>query len=106
VQVLFDGKFNTSKLSLAKAGKMTNRFSTHFNHAVPFDLDVLEAIWDRCHGRGCAAARREVEGKLKMQAGGTSAFPAMKPGGATQYPATPPESTTATPDTSPETGPN
>ncbi|MFV1978045.1 MAG: spermidine synthase [Myxococcota bacterium] len=102
MQVYFDGQFKTSKLPFARVGKLTNRYSTHFSHAIPFYPGFLEAIWNRCHGPGCAAARREVERKLKMQARGISAFPAMKPGGATQNPTTPLESSPTTLGRSPE----
>jgi len=73
---------------------------------VPFDEAVLDAIWNRCRGPRCAAARRETEERLGMQEDGSWAFPAMKPGDATRYPASPLETSPTPPALSPETDSN
>jgi hypothetical protein len=83
VRVLFDGKRAASEFSAKSAREMTNRFTKYYNHVIPFDESVLEAIWNRCDGPRCAAARREVEEMLGMQEGGFRAFPATKREGAT-----------------------
>ena len=40
-------------------------FAEHYNHAVPFDGDAIEAIWDRCRDLRCGTARRKAEGMLE-----------------------------------------
>jgi hypothetical protein len=102
MQVLFGGEVNVSRMPLAKAQALTNQFTTHYNHAVPFDEDALEVIWNHCRGPRCAAERRKIEGRLGIQEGGPLAFPAMKPGGATGSPTSPLESSPTTLDSSPE----
>ncbi|MBW2691995.1 MAG: fused MFS/spermidine synthase [Deltaproteobacteria bacterium] len=102
MQVFFGGEFNVSKMPLAKAQALTSQFTTHYNHAVPFDEGVLETIWNHCRGPRCSAERRKIEGILGMREGGPSAFPAVKQGDATDYPASPLESSPTTLDSSPE----
>ena len=43
---------------------LTTRFLNYYHHAVPFDRRVLEAIWSRCEGAGCATARLQIEAYL------------------------------------------
>jgi hypothetical protein len=62
-------------LTVEKAQQLTNRFFTRFNHAVPFDVDVIETIWNHCRGPRCAEARRAVNEKLRSQVGGILVFP-------------------------------
>ena len=65
LQVFFGGKFKASALSLAQARSLTNRFATHYHHAVPFDGGVFDEIWDRCRDLRCGTARRKAEGMLE-----------------------------------------
>jgi hypothetical protein len=90
MKVLFEGNVNTTKLGFKKVRSLTNLYTTHYNHAVPFDEDVLEAIWNRCHGQRCARARRTVE-RIWHQQGAPSALPAMDQEDAGRYMASPPE---------------
>jgi hypothetical protein len=76
MQLLFGGEFNDTRLTVEKAQQLTNRFFTHFNHAVPFDVSVIETIWNHCRGPRCAEARRKVNEKLRTQVGGLLVFPA------------------------------
>jgi hypothetical protein len=99
VRVLFEGKFNTSALSLAQAWALTNRFAKHYNHAVPFDTDVFDEIWNRCRDLRCGTARRKAEGMLKD---GSWIFTEAKQRGARGSVAPSPEPSPATPDLSPE----
>jgi hypothetical protein len=66
-------------LSLAQAQALTDRFAKHYNHAVPFDGDAIEAIWDRCRDLRCGTARRKAEGMLED---GSWTFSAAKQRGA------------------------
>jgi predicted membrane-bound spermidine synthase len=100
-RALFGGKVNASKLPLARIQALTNRFTKHYNHVIPFDEGVLEAIWNHCRGPGCEEARRQAEGRLGMQEGGSWAFPAPEQGGATRHLTPPLESSPATPGLSP-----
>jgi SAM-dependent methyltransferase len=75
MQLLFGGEFNDTRLTVEKAQQLTNRFFTHFNHAVPFDVGVIETIWNHCRGPRCAEARRKVNEKLRTQLGGILVFP-------------------------------
>jgi hypothetical protein len=102
VQAFFEGKFDTGTLPLAEAQALTDRFTAHYSHAVPFDVNVLDAIWDRCRDLRCGTARRKVEQKLGMLEDGSRALPARERGGARGYPTPPPESSPATPGLSPE----
>jgi hypothetical protein len=90
MKVLFEGNINTTKLGFEKVRSLTNLYTTHYNHAVPFDEDVLEAIWNRCHGQRCARGRHTVE-RIWRQEGAPAALPAMDQEGATRYMASPPE---------------
>jgi hypothetical protein len=102
LQVFFGGKFNASALSLAQAWALTDRFAKHYNHAVPFDGDAIEAIWDRCRDLRCGTARRKAEGMLED---GSWTFSAAKQRGAkvpTGYVTRSLEPSPATPDLSPE----
>jgi predicted membrane-bound spermidine synthase len=96
MQVLFEGKFNASTLPLAEAQALTDRFAKHYNHAVPFGEDVIEAIWNRCRDLRCGTARRKAEARLGMLEDGSRAFPALEQGGAGGYLTTSPESSPTT----------
>jgi spermidine synthase len=86
VRVLFAGEFAGSKLPLAQARVLTNRYTKHYNHAAPFDEGVLEEIWSRCRGPACEEARRRVQGELGMSDGGSWTSPEMGPGEAPRFP--------------------
>jgi SAM-dependent methyltransferase len=101
IQTFFGGKSNTSPLPLAEAEALTDRFIKHYSHAVPFDTDVIEDIWNRCRDLRCGTARRKAEAKLGMLEDGSRAFPAMEQGGASGYPTASPESSPATLNRSP-----
>jgi len=90
MKVLFEENINTTKLGFEKVRSLTNLYTTHYNHAVPFNENVLEAIWNRCHGPRCTRARRTVE-RIWRQQGAPSALPAMDQKGAARYMASPPE---------------
>ena len=40
--------------------RLSGFFSSPYNHVVPFDWRVLEAVWDRCEDEGCEAARERA----------------------------------------------
>ena len=65
VQRLFDGKFSASSLPYARVRDLVKLYATHYNHAVPFDDDVLDDIWSRCHDLRCGTTRRKVERMLE-----------------------------------------
>jgi len=65
LQVFFGGEFKEPALSFSQAQALTDRFARHFNHAVPFDEDAIDAIWDRCRDLRCGTARREVQRTLE-----------------------------------------
>jgi hypothetical protein len=100
-RVLFGGEFSASMLPLARAQTLTDRFTKHYNHVVPFDEGVIEAIWNRCRGPGCEEARHQAEGRLGMHEDGSWAFPALEQGGATRHLTPPLESSPATRGLSP-----
>jgi spermidine synthase len=104
VRVLFDGKLAASEFTARSASETTNRFTKYYNHVIPFDQGVLKAVWNRCGGPRCAAARREVEEMLGRPEGGFGDSRAMKREGATRYPRSPLESSPASRDRSPEPG--
>ena len=105
IWVLFEGNINTTKLGFDKVRSLTNLYTTHYNHALPFDEDVLEAIWNRCHGQRCARARRTVE-RIWRQQGVPSALSAMDQEGAAQFMASPPEPNRSTLSPSSKSGSN
>jgi hypothetical protein len=65
LQVFFGGEVNEPALSFSQTQALTDLFARHFNHAIPFDLDAFDAIWDRCRDLRCGTARREAERKLE-----------------------------------------
>jgi hypothetical protein len=65
VQRLFDRKFGASRLPYARVRELVRLYATHYNHVVPFDEDVLEDIWSRCHDLRCGTTRRQVERMLE-----------------------------------------
>jgi spermidine synthase len=65
VQRLFDKQFGSSKLPYARVRELVRLYATHYNHAVPFDEDVLDDIWNRCQDLRCGSTRRKVEQMLK-----------------------------------------
>jgi spermidine synthase len=65
VQRLFDGKFSASRLPYARVRDLVKLYAMYYNHAVPFDEDVLDEIWSRCHDLRCGTTRREVERMLE-----------------------------------------
>jgi len=101
-RAFFDGKLATNRFTAEKATAMTDQFITYYNHVIPFDVGVLEMIWNRCRGPRCASARREAERELGMQEDGFGDFPTPKRGGATRHLASPPETSPATLSPNPE----
>jgi hypothetical protein len=102
LEVFFGGKFKASALSLAQARSLMNRFAKHYHHAVPFDEDVVEAIWSRCRDLRCGTARRKAEGMLED---GSWTFSKAEQRGArvpTGYVTRSPELSPATSDLPPE----
>jgi spermidine synthase len=95
MQILFSGQFKASRLPLERTRALTNRFTTHYNHAVPFDEGVLDDIWNRCRDLRCDSARRKFEGRLGMLEDGAWDFPETERAGATRY-ETPPLETSPT----------
>jgi hypothetical protein len=65
--------------SAAEAEHLTERFRRHYHHAVPFNRDRLDEIWDRCRGADCEERRIRAEaeagiphGAVDTRAGGIS----------------------------------
>jgi spermidine synthase len=100
VRSLFDGKARAKAgSSLAFARGLTNRFVSHYHHAVPFDRGVVLAAWNRCRGADCDESRRWAEEQL----GGTGRDGprqgprgTLAPGRARRAPETRPETTPGT----------
>jgi len=65
VQRLFDRKFGASTLPYVRVRELLRLYATHYNHAIPFDEDVLDDIWSRCHDLRCGTTRRQVERMLE-----------------------------------------
>ncbi len=65
VQRLFDRKFGASTLPYPRVRELVRLYATHYNHAVPFDEDVLDDIWTRCQDLRCGTTRRRIERMLK-----------------------------------------
>jgi spermidine synthase len=65
VQRLFDRTFGASTLPYARVRELVRLYATHYNHAVPFDEDVLDDIWSRCKDLRCGTTRRKVERMLE-----------------------------------------
>ncbi|MBW2716564.1 MAG: hypothetical protein JRD03_10830, partial [Deltaproteobacteria bacterium] len=65
LQAFFGGEVKEPALSFSQTQALTDRFARHFNHAVPFDEDAIDAIWDRCRDLRCGTARREAERMLE-----------------------------------------
>jgi hypothetical protein len=101
-RAFFDGKLATPRFTAKKATAKTDQFMTYYHHVIPFDVGVLEMIWNRCGGPRCASARREAERELGMQENGFGDFPTKKRGGATRHLASPPETSPATLSPNPE----
>jgi spermidine synthase len=47
--------------SLARAVMVSERFTSHYHHAFPFERRALRAAWDGCRGEACASGRRGLE---------------------------------------------
>jgi spermidine synthase len=63
VMMLFEGATQVPPEGIRRprAGRITQRFLSHYHYAVPFDHAKLEAIWSRCRGDDCAEGRRAAE---------------------------------------------
>jgi hypothetical protein len=105
-RAFFGGQLATSRFTAKMASEMTYQFMTHYNHAIPFNPAVLEAIWKRCRGPRCASARSEVGRELGLQTDEFRGLPTTKQGDATQYLASPPETNPATLSPNPESDPD
>jgi spermidine synthase len=65
VRLLFDGKARAKAgRSLEFARGLTNRFVSHYHHAVPFDRRIVVAAWNGCQGEECDESRRWAEEQL------------------------------------------
>ncbi|MBW2495303.1 MAG: fused MFS/spermidine synthase, partial [Deltaproteobacteria bacterium] len=65
VQRLFDRKFGASALPYPRVRELVRLYAAHYNHAVPFDEDVLDDIWSHCQDLRCGTTRRKIEQMLK-----------------------------------------
>ena len=63
LQAFYTGRLHpeSGPLTSRMALLLTTRFLNYYHHAVPFDRHVLEAVWDRCEGAGCAPGRLQIE---------------------------------------------
>jgi hypothetical protein len=66
LQALFSGRIAAveDEASLARARALTSRFLAHYQHAVPFDRNVLEAAWSSCRGEACEEMRQMAMQRL------------------------------------------
>ncbi len=69
-----------AELPVATASDLTNRFLTHYHHAVPFDRRALDDLWGRCRGPGCAQWREQARVQVGITPAGASppSLPAAK----------------------------
>ncbi|MCH7576703.1 MAG: fused MFS/spermidine synthase [Chloroflexi bacterium] len=100
VQRLFDRKFGASTLPYARVWELVSLYATHYNHAVPFDEDVLDDIWSRCQDLRCGTARRKVERMLEE--GSWDLPPIAEKNAVTRVRRSPRDASPTTPDLSPE----
>jgi spermidine synthase len=100
VRAFFGPEIELSDLRLKRAERLTDRFTLHFNHAVPFDEQVLEAIWNRCRGSGCQETRRQVRESLGLPVAG--ALHGLKQAGAPRFQPRPLETSPTTTGAFPE----
>jgi hypothetical protein len=100
VQRLFDRKFGASTLPYARARELVRLYATHYNHAVPFDEDVLDDIWSRCQDLRCGTTRRKVERMLEE--GSWDLPPIAEKSVVTRVRRSPRDASPTTPDLSPE----
>jgi spermidine synthase len=76
IEVLLSGELRSvdERQSLARAMMISDRFSSHYHHAFPFERRALRDAWHACRGEPCASARQGVEndvGSLDLVAGET-----------------------------------
>ena len=100
VRLLFEREFTASRLSYARVRELANVYATYHHHAVPFDEDVLDDVWSRCHDLRCGTARREVERMLEE--GIWDLPPLQERGFVARSLKSRPEASPTTPDASPE----
>jgi spermidine synthase len=100
VQRLFDGKFGASALAYARVRELVRLYAAHYNHAVPFDEDVLDDIWSRCQDLRCATTRRRVERMLEE--GSWDLAPIAEKGAVPRVRSSSRDASPTTPDLSPE----
>jgi hypothetical protein len=53
-----------ARRSLVRAKRLSELYFTYYHHAVPFDREVLRAVWGGCSARGCKTAQRQAEKQL------------------------------------------
>ena len=99
LQRLFDRKFDASTLPYAMVRELVRLYATHYNHAIPFDEDVLDDIWSRCQDLRCGTTRRQVERMLEE--GSLDLAPTRERSIVTRGQRSPPDASPATPAPSP-----
>jgi hypothetical protein len=100
VQRLFDRKFGASTLQYARVRELVKLYAKHYNHAVPFDEDVLDDIWSRCQDLRCGTTRRKVERMLEE--GSWDLAPIAEKNVVTRVRRPPRDASPTTPDPSPD----
>jgi predicted membrane-bound spermidine synthase len=101
IQSFFDGDARGPALGLKGAERLTDRFTAYFNHAAPFDERALGHIWNRCRGRGCGEARRQVWKALGLPGAGPLAYPGPRQADAARLGSRAPQPTETTPGATP-----
>ena len=61
-----DALSHQDTMTVEEAARATGRFLNYYHHVVPFDQRVIEAVWDRCDGEGCAESRRLADPYLRL----------------------------------------
>jgi SAM-dependent methyltransferase len=63
IEVLLSGELRSvdAGQTLTRAKMISERFSSHYHHAFPFERRALRAAWDACRGESCATERRRFE---------------------------------------------
>jgi hypothetical protein len=53
-----------ARVTVGAATEFTNRFLTHYHHAVPFNHDLPAKVWNRCKGSDCETVKRRAMEQL------------------------------------------
>jgi len=99
IRAFYDPEPDVPGVRLKRAERLTDRFTAHFNHAVPFDVRVLEAIWKHCRGQGCREGRRDVLEALGLPVDGSGPEPRRRRARAARLRSPQPASPDATTET-------